>query len=164
MSASNDSAEFSLRMDDVISGEFGSYVVKQLKGEGTYARVARCVDLSTRQDVAVKISKLQFSSAAEREARVLQKLSSVSRTKNVVRFVSSFHYLEHHCLVLEHLDQSLYDFICDRSFQPLLVPEIRYIAEQLLAAFEELARLKIAHCDLKPDNVMLVITNWNRSE
>uniref|UniRef100_A0A8C6SY48 Protein kinase domain-containing protein n=1 Tax=Neogobius melanostomus TaxID=47308 RepID=A0A8C6SY48_9GOBI len=136
-------------------GNFSSYLIKEFKGKGTYARVARCTDLSTKEDVAVKMYRVGMSRAGRHEAYLLRKLPRHSHSKNIVKFITSFHYQDHYCLVLEHLDRSLFDYI-EEAQKLTHVGDIRYIAEQVLVALRELERHGLIHADLKPDNVMLV--------
>ncbi|XP_072309010.1 uncharacterized protein [Eucyclogobius newberryi] len=145
-----------LRKNQVISGYFGSYQIKELSGEGTYGRVARCIDQSTNQTVAIKIPRHQLSEETRHEALILWQVRALSKNINVVKFIASFQYQDRFCLVLEHLDQNLFDFMRRRRFRYLHLSEIRYITEQLLETFKELAKYKMIHGDLKPDNIMLV--------
>ncbi|XP_072301712.1 homeodomain-interacting protein kinase 2-like [Eucyclogobius newberryi] len=148
--------KFFMRMDDVISGDFGSYQIKERMGKGTFGRVARCIDCLTNQSVAIKISQLKHYEVTKNEATILQWLSSLGQDKNVVKFITSFQHQDHYCLVMEHLDQSLYDFMKGRQFKPLHLLDICYITKQLLETFQELEKYKLVHGDLKLDNIMLV--------
>ena len=47
----------------------------------------------------------------------------------------------------------------ENSFQGLSLAHIRKIAIQMLSAIRLLRRLKIIHCDFKPENVMLKQAN-----
>uniref|UniRef100_A0A3B3ZVW6 Protein kinase domain-containing protein n=1 Tax=Periophthalmus magnuspinnatus TaxID=409849 RepID=A0A3B3ZVW6_9GOBI len=143
-------------MKCIVSGSFGSYQIKEIKGEGSYGCVALCTDMSTNQDVAMKICQRQKSGTNRHEANVLRKLRYMSSEKNLVRFHTAFEYQDHYCLVLEHLDQSLFDLMESEDFKPFHVSDIRYITEQLLVTFKELAKRGFIHGDLKPDNIMLV--------
>uniref|UniRef100_A0A3B4A4P3 Protein kinase domain-containing protein n=1 Tax=Periophthalmus magnuspinnatus TaxID=409849 RepID=A0A3B4A4P3_9GOBI len=147
--------EIDLTVDSMISGDFGSFQIKEIKGEGVCGLVARCIDLSTNKDVAVKISKSHLS-VTRHEAKLLRDLRHVSKDKNIVEFITSFMYQGHYCLVMEHLDQSLFDLMISRRCKPLHISHICYITEQLLVTFKELAKRKLIHGDLKPDNIMLV--------
>uniref|UniRef100_A0A3P9H4V2 Protein kinase domain-containing protein n=1 Tax=Oryzias latipes TaxID=8090 RepID=A0A3P9H4V2_ORYLA len=62
----------------------------------------------------------------------------------------------HVCIVFEMLDQSLFDFMKDRSSLPLFLHEIRAIAWQLLISLKGLKSINLVHCDIKLDNIMLV--------
>ncbi|XP_055011884.1 homeodomain-interacting protein kinase 2-like [Boleophthalmus pectinirostris] len=156
MAGTNRQGEVILVIGNTISSDFGSYQIKELKGEGVFGRVARCSDLSTNRDVALKISKFMKLRATRYEANILHELLSVSEAKNIVTFVTSFAYQNQYCLVMELLDQSLSEFMKSREFKPIHVSDIRYIAEQLLVAFKELSKRGLVHADLKPSNVMLV--------
>uniref|UniRef100_A0A3B4A4Q2 Protein kinase domain-containing protein n=1 Tax=Periophthalmus magnuspinnatus TaxID=409849 RepID=A0A3B4A4Q2_9GOBI len=153
--ASSTQKEIDLTVDSMISGDFGSFQIKEIKGEGVCGLVARCIDLSTNKDVAVKISKSHLS-VTRHEAKLLRDLRHVSKDKNIVEFITSFMYQGHYCLVMEHLDQSLFDLMISRRCKPLHISHICYITEQLLVTFKELAKRKLIHGDLKPDNIMLV--------
>uniref|UniRef100_A0A3B3ZWY7 Protein kinase domain-containing protein n=1 Tax=Periophthalmus magnuspinnatus TaxID=409849 RepID=A0A3B3ZWY7_9GOBI len=148
--------KMNLAMNSIVSGSFGSYQIKEIKGEGSYGCVALCTDMSTNQDVAMKICQRQKSGTNRHEANVLRKLRYMSSEKNLVRFHTAFEYQDHYCLVLEHLDQSLFDLMESEDFKPFHVSDIRYITEQLLVTFKELAKRGFIHGDLKPDNIMLV--------
>lgn len=50
---------------------------------------------------------------------------------NIVRWHEIFIDRGHICLEFEHLDKSLYDFMRDRHFRPLLLMEIRPVVQQV---------------------------------
>uniref|UniRef100_A0A3P9I876 Protein kinase domain-containing protein n=1 Tax=Oryzias latipes TaxID=8090 RepID=A0A3P9I876_ORYLA len=126
-------------------------------GEGTFGKVAKCKNLSTNKEVAIKIIKNGFDNAGEKELKGLIEISKLDADKyNLVKCVDVFRYKSHVCIVFEILDQSLYDFLEDRTFRPLFVQEIRAVAWQLLIALKGLKRINLVHCDIKLDNIMLV--------
>uniref|UniRef100_A0A3P9K0Z9 Protein kinase domain-containing protein n=1 Tax=Oryzias latipes TaxID=8090 RepID=A0A3P9K0Z9_ORYLA len=126
-------------------------------GEGTFGKVAKCKNLSTNKEVAIKIIKNGFDNAGEKELKALIEISKLDADKyNLVKCVDVFRYKSHVCIVFEILDQSLYDFLEDRTFRPLFVQEIRAVAWQLLIALKGLKRINLVHCDIKLDNIMLV--------
>uniref|UniRef100_A0A3P9IDD2 Protein kinase domain-containing protein n=1 Tax=Oryzias latipes TaxID=8090 RepID=A0A3P9IDD2_ORYLA len=126
-------------------------------GEGTFGKVAKCKNLSTNKDVAIKIIKNGFDNAGENELKALIEISKLDADEyNLVKCVDVFLYKSHVCIVFEILDQSLYDFLEDRRFRPLFVQEIRAIAWQLLIALKGLKSINLVHCDIKLDNIMLV--------
>uniref|UniRef100_A0A8C7XPZ0 Protein kinase domain-containing protein n=1 Tax=Oryzias sinensis TaxID=183150 RepID=A0A8C7XPZ0_9TELE len=108
--------------------------LKNFLGEGTFGKVAKCTNLSTNKEVAIKIIKKGFNHTC----------------------VDWFHYKSHVCMVFEMLDQSLFDFMKDRRSRPLFVQEIRDIAWQLLVSLKGLKSINLVHCDIKLDNIMLV--------
>uniref|UniRef100_A0A3B3IBJ4 Protein kinase domain-containing protein n=1 Tax=Oryzias latipes TaxID=8090 RepID=A0A3B3IBJ4_ORYLA len=126
-------------------------------GEGTFGKVAKCKNLSTNKEVAIKIIKNGFDNAGENELKALIEISKLDADEyNLVKCVDVFLYKSHVCIVFEILEQSLYDFLEDRRFRPLFVQEIRAIAWQLLIALKGLKSINLVHCDVKLDNIMLV--------
>lgn len=74
----------------------------------------------------------------------------------LIKLNEHFKYKGRHCLVFENLHISLQDFMERRRCNPLPVSEIRVIAQQLLVALCGLKSMDLAHCDIKPDKVVLV--------
>jgi len=67
-----------------------------------------------------------------RQVEVLLTLQLLdSDQSNLVEWYGAFTFNQHICLEFEHLDKSLLDFMNDRSFQPLLLKEIRPIVKQV---------------------------------
>uniref|UniRef100_A0A3P9M2R1 Protein kinase domain-containing protein n=1 Tax=Oryzias latipes TaxID=8090 RepID=A0A3P9M2R1_ORYLA len=134
-----------------------AYFVERFLGEGTFGKVAKCTNLSTNKEVAIKIIKNGFNKTAEDEIKALTEISKLDAHKySLVKYVEWFHYNSHVCIVFEMLDQSLFDFMKDRSSLPLFLHEIRAIAWQLLISLKGLKSINLVHCDIKLDNIMLV--------
>uniref|UniRef100_A0A3Q3KE68 Protein kinase domain-containing protein n=1 Tax=Monopterus albus TaxID=43700 RepID=A0A3Q3KE68_MONAL len=127
-------------------------------GEGSFGKVAKCLNLRNNETVAIKIHKSHLSNDdIEQEVAMLQALRAVDPDKNnLVRFIDSFDCQNCYCLAFEMLDKSLWDLMMDRRLTPLTLNEIRPITQQLLVAFHALKGLGIIHTDLKADNIMLV--------
>uniref|UniRef100_A0A3B3BGB5 Protein kinase domain-containing protein n=1 Tax=Oryzias melastigma TaxID=30732 RepID=A0A3B3BGB5_ORYME len=133
------------------------YLVEKFIGEGSFGKVAKCRNLSTNQEVAVKISKPTRRDAGLDEISALAKITKLDADKyGLIKFIERFEYRHHICIVYELLDQSLLDFMKARKHRPLLIHEIRSIARQLLISLKGLKEINMAHCDIKPDNIMLV--------
>uniref|UniRef100_A0A3B3D0N1 Protein kinase domain-containing protein n=1 Tax=Oryzias melastigma TaxID=30732 RepID=A0A3B3D0N1_ORYME len=136
------------------------YYVEKFLGEGTYGKVAKCLEMSTQKHVAIKIVKKDFEDAGEDEIKALIELSKIDADKyNLVKFVEWFHHNNHVCIVFDMLDQSLYDYLEKRGFRPLSLRTIRCLAWQLLVALSGLKKINMVHFDIKPDNIMLVDQN-----
>uniref|UniRef100_A0A3P9M288 Protein kinase domain-containing protein n=1 Tax=Oryzias latipes TaxID=8090 RepID=A0A3P9M288_ORYLA len=141
----------------ILLGHKGAYFVERFLGEGTFGKVAKCTNLSTNKEVAIKIIKNGFNKTAEDEIKALTEISKLDAHKySLVKYVEWFHYNSHVCIVFEMLDQSLFDFMKDRSSLPLFLHEIRAIAWQLLISLKGLKSINLVHCDIKLDNIMLV--------
>lgn len=66
------------------------------------------------------------------QVSTLSKLKLLDSDKcNIVRWYQVFTDKGHICLEFEHLDKSLFDFMKDRYFRPLLLKEIRPIVQQV---------------------------------
>uniref|UniRef100_A0A3P9KHF8 Protein kinase domain-containing protein n=1 Tax=Oryzias latipes TaxID=8090 RepID=A0A3P9KHF8_ORYLA len=141
----------------ILLGHKGMYFVERFLGEGTFGKVAKCTNLSTNEEVAIKIIKNGFNDTAKDEIKALTEISKLDAHKySLVKFVEWFHYNSHVCIVFEMLDHSLFDFMNDRSSLPLFLHEIRAIAWQLLISLKGLKSINLVHCDIKLDNIMLV--------
>ncbi|XP_056298781.1 homeodomain-interacting protein kinase 1-like [Pseudoliparis swirei] len=79
-----------------------------------------------------------------------------SDQSNLVEWYGAFTCNQYFCLEFEHLDKSLLDFMKDRSFQPLLLKEIRPIVKQVANALDYMKAAAIIHADIKFENIMLV--------
>lgn len=75
-----------------------------------------------------------------------------------VAFLRSFSHAQHHCLVFERLHMNLYQALKAGHFRGFTLRLTAFIGFQLLRALHFLARpdIRLVHCDLKPENVMLV--------
>ena len=75
-----------------------------------------------------------------------------------VHVLNTFMHNGHQCIVFEPLAMTLYQLLVDTNFRGFKLVVVRNIAKQLLQALAYLARPDndIIHCDLKPENVMLV--------
>lgn len=125
-------------------------------GEGSFGKVVRCKNLNTDEIRAIKVLKLN-TTAGKAEEKALKAIRQLDADKaNLIKFYEGFSYKGHKCLVFEFLSESLFDFFVNRKLLPLHVSEIRIIAQQLLTALDALKSIGIVHCDIKPDNIMLV--------
>uniref|UniRef100_A0A3B3DR41 Protein kinase domain-containing protein n=1 Tax=Oryzias melastigma TaxID=30732 RepID=A0A3B3DR41_ORYME len=124
-------------------------------GEGTFGKVVKCRDLLTDKHVAIKIMKR--NDEGEEEIKALTELSKINADAyNLVNFVEWFRYKSDICIVFEMLDKNFNDLMKDRQSSPLDLKEVRAIAWQLIVALKGLKKLNLVHCDIKPDNIMLV--------
>uniref|UniRef100_A0A3B3C2P4 Protein kinase domain-containing protein n=1 Tax=Oryzias melastigma TaxID=30732 RepID=A0A3B3C2P4_ORYME len=114
-------------------------------------------NLTTNKEVAIKITKPSRRDSGLFELNALAEITKLDADKyGLIKFLDWFEYRSHICIVYEMLDQSLYDFMYTRRHRPLSIHEIRTIARQLLISLKGLKEINMAHCDIKPDNIMLV--------
>jgi dual specificity tyrosine-phosphorylation-regulated kinase 2/3/4 len=76
--------------------------------------------------------------------------------KNIIRMKNYFSYRNHICITFELVSINLYEFLRLNSFKGLSLPLIKCFARQILNALEYTRTLQIVHCDLKPENVLLI--------
>ncbi|XP_034535443.1 uncharacterized protein LOC117810015 [Notolabrus celidotus] len=149
--------ESTVEVGEILHSNTSTYTVQKFLGEGGFGKVAKCLNVNTQDQVAIKILKKDSTAAedAEREIAMLDLISVRDPDHiNVVKFLEKFQHSGQTCLVFEMLEENLYEMICKRGNMP--VTAIRPVAQQLLVALDALKGLGILHTDIKPDNVMLV--------
>lgn len=142
-----------------ILGPSKRYVVRKVLGDGTFGRVLACKDTQTQDNVAIKVVKgvRRYCEHAQAEAEVLREIQRLDpgRQSHCVELKDTFlHPRRHFCLVFEHLDVSLRDFLKDNDGRGLLLPDVKSIAEQLLQCVSFLHAIGVVHTDLKCRNVL----------
>lgn len=86
--------------------------------------------------------------------------------RHCVRFLSSFKYRNHLCLVFESLHMNLREVL--KKFGRnigLKLTAVRAYAKQLFIALKHLRNCGVLHCDIKPDNMLvcfqvLILLHW----
>lgn len=76
--------------------------------------------------------------------------------RHCVRFLSSFKYRNHLCLVFESLHMNLREVL--KKFGRnigLKLTAVRAYAKQLFIALKHLRNCGVLHCDIKPDNMLV---------
>lgn len=76
--------------------------------------------------------------------------------RHCVRFLSSFKYRNHLCLVFESLHMNLREVL--KKFGRnigLKLTAVRAYAKQLFIALKHLKNCGVLHCDIKPDNMLV---------
>nr|XP_046248849.1 homeodomain-interacting protein kinase 2-like [Scatophagus argus] len=140
---------------DILYNDSTKYQIKKFLGQGTFGKVAKCRKLSTREVMAVKITRRDLSSYGRREEAILTALKKLEPDKhNLLKILDSFNYMGHICMVFEMFDISLEDLVNITS--PLQLSEIRVMAQQMLVALNALKSIPMVHANIKPDNIMLV--------
>lgn len=131
------------------------YEVLELLGKGAFGKVIRCYDHKENMHVAVKIIRnaRRFHKQAQVEVSVLTLLKD-RQTPYAVRLLDHFAFRNHVCLSFELLDCCLFDYLKLNRFKGFPLMWVRTVAIQLVAVLQELQRMHVIHCDLKPENVL----------
>lgn len=140
------------------------YEIVSNLGEGTFGKVAKCLDLQTNSYVALKIIKNihKYREAAKLEINVLKKLNAKDPIGQFlcVRMFDSFNYYGHMCLTFEVLGESVFDFLKSNLYEPYPLDQVRHMAYQLCHAVAFMHNNRLTHTDLKPENVLFVSNDW----
>lgn len=149
------------RIGEVLDGR---YEVAASHGRGVFSTVVRARDLrSNRKDVeevAIKIIRNNdvMLKSGQQELSILKKLDGADpeNRRHCVRFLSSFDYRKHLCLVFESMHMNLREVL--KKFGRnigLNLGAVRAYAKQLFIALKHLRNCGVLHCDIKPDNMLV---------
>jgi serine/threonine protein kinase len=141
---------------------FSRYRFISRLAEGGFSQIVLAEDTAMLQskrprNVAIKIMNAKHNQIGHHEFKRLRTLNlkDVEDTTHIIRVHSSFYFQNHYCLVFELLGESLLSHL--QKYPPYTMPihELKKITVQLLAALCFLHNNRIAHADLKPENLLL---------
>ena len=123
----------------------GPYRIESKIGEGGMGEVFRAVDMRLGRAIAIKITREQFGSRFEREARAISALNHPN--------ICTLHDIGPNYLVMELVDGET--LAAKLKNGPLPVRAALLYACQIAAALVEAHAEGIIHRDLKPGNIMI---------
>jgi dual specificity tyrosine-phosphorylation-regulated kinase 2/3/4 len=142
------------------------FEIIQIIGKGSFGQVLKCFDHKTKDPVAIKIikNKKRFNKQAETEINILEYINKKDPEDKFHLIHKKDHLIfrNHLCIVFDILSLNLYEVLKSYSFEGLPLSIVKNITAQLALALRFLEDHKIIHCDLKPENVLLV--KFNRTE
>jgi dual-specificity kinase len=112
--------------------------VVKLLGQGGFGRVVAAHDQKQKKLVAIKIIRLGqvYRDTARKELRVLEtlRLNDEENHNRCIHLRKCFEYRGHICMVMDLLNQSIYDFLKDNQFVPFPNSHIQSFARQLFGS------------------------------
>jgi serine/threonine-protein kinase len=120
--------------------KLGPYEIVTLIGAGGMGEVYRAHDSRLRRDVAIKVSKEQFTERFEREARAVAALNHSN--------IAHLYDIGPNYLVMKYVEG-------ESPAGPLPLAEAVRIAGQIAEALEAAHEKNIIHRDLKPANIKI---------
>ncbi|KAJ4843162.1 hypothetical protein Tsubulata_018589 [Turnera subulata] len=152
---------YSYRFGELLDGR---YEIIAAHGKGVFSTVVRAKDLKAGfgepEEVAIKIIRNNetMRKAGDLEVSILKKLvgADLENKRHCVRFLSSFKYRNHLCLVFESLHMNLREVL--KKFGRnigLKLTAVRAYAKQLFIALKHLRNCGVLHSDIKPDNMLV---------
>ncbi|CAE6495482.1 unnamed protein product [Rhizoctonia solani] len=136
------------------------YEIIDTLGKGSFGQVLQCRDHCTGLSMGIKIirNKKRFHHQALVEIKILENLKKwdPEEKSHVLKMGEYFTFRNHLCIVTELLSINLYELIKANGFAGFTTALIRRFTSQMLASLVLMRQHRIVHCDLKPENVLLM--------
>uniref|UniRef100_A0A3Q0T668 non-specific serine/threonine protein kinase n=1 Tax=Amphilophus citrinellus TaxID=61819 RepID=A0A3Q0T668_AMPCI len=120
-------------------------------GRGRFSVVRKCVNRSTKKEVAVKFvsKKMQKKEQVAHEADILQHVQN----HQLVALLDTYESPMSLMLILELEDGRLFDYLA--AHDELMEEKVAFFIRETLEALQHLHTCRVAHLDLKPENIMV---------
>lgn len=134
------------------------YEVLEIIGRGSYGQVIKAFDHKERKLIAIKIIRNLpcIVQQAKIETQVLYRLiQQGDPCPYLIKILDNTVFRNHIIQTFELLDMNLYQHLKVNNFAPISFADIKIFTQQLLEGMRYYHSLKIIHCDLKPENLMI---------
>lgn len=136
------------------------FEIKSIFGKGAFGQVVKCYDHKTKKNVAIKlvINTTQMHEQGRIEVAIIQHLNrqDPDGENSIIKTFDSFIWRNHIACSFEILGPNLYEYSRSIHFKPMTSNQIRSIAKNMLQALAFCHQNNIVHCDMKPENVLLL--------
>ena len=139
-----------------LMSKIGNYIISEKIGMGTFSKVCQGIHILTKQKVAIKIlckKKIEDETDLERILREIDILKTLYHP-NISHLFESISTSNNFYLFMEYIDGGdLNDYILSKKFLPEKIACNFF--RQLISVIEYLSEMKIAHRDIKTENILL---------
>lgn len=136
-------------------------------GNGSFGNVILAKDhkYTGNNLVAIKIINNNFNSSIQsvNEIKMLKHMKG-RQHENIIEFYEHFNFRSHICIVTEVLSLNLYSVLEITQFRGFSIDLVKQFARQILSGLAYLHSLKIVHCDIKPENIMIKLPEEPQDE
>eukprot|EP01084_Bolivina_argentea_P055914 102406_1 len=138
--------------------------LKQL-GKGTFSRVFECEYAQNKYALKIIRNSYKYQCAAATELSVLRQIRDNDEDDNshCIHIIENTNYKGHPVFVFPLLSQSIYQFMTRNDHKPFCHDHVIDLMWQLCSAVAYIHALGIINTDLKPENVVLVNADIDRS-
>lgn len=133
----------------LVENEKSAFAAKVIKSSENYAEYT----LQVEYRALVHINK--YERLLKKGQATIPGISDTSFSR-IVKLRDQFEYKDHMVLIFEKLDLSLYDLLRIVKFEGFTMNMIKKFGRYLLEGVLLLHSKQIVHCDLKPENIMLI--------